>query len=105
MAVELVNFPYCCTAKVLVNFGESEVAEGGDFYIEKKNVVDRVKARIKFCKDNGYAVVVATTNDEQTTTNEVLEELGFLSSDWMEKDEHPETMVKLWWYPIKRKEG
>lgn len=98
------NFPNCCTAKVLSGFGGTLTSfenRGG-----REPSVQDVKAELGEVLNSPthLAMYTAVTNSEQVNTSKALEEVGFLSSDWMEKDAHPETKVKLWWYPIKHKQ-
>lgn len=106
--MQLKNYPNCCTAKVLVGFGQTDTADyeirpaGNEMSVEV--IKSRLGDRLNTCKNSGYAMLTCITNDQQVNANKALEECGFESSDWMEKDAHPETKVKLWWFPIKHKD-
>lgn len=102
MNVETLDFPHCCTAMLLVNFGESFAAEGGPYRTDKKKMCTQIVRALINQHDEGGAVAVAMTNSEQATANELLAALGFRSSRWMGKKEHYDTTVKLWWFPIRR---
>ena len=91
------EFPYCCTALIAADFGESMLAYGGDFVVDEKHLTKKFKENIEFYKNMGKAMLVATTNNEQKTANKVLKSLGFRGSKWMSKKQHPETKVKLWY--------
>jgi hypothetical protein len=95
--VEL-DFPYCCTMKVLAGFGQSMVAEGGPVNRSEQEIRGFIEGE-KAANANMAALVV-TTNDEQTTVNKVLRELGFKGTKWMTKKQHSETKVKIWWLPL-----
>jgi hypothetical protein len=106
--MQIKYFPNCCTAQVLVGFGQTETA---DWAIRPNNnelSVGKIKARLgqqlNQVKNLGHAVCTAITNDEQVNANQALEECGFLSSDWMTKENHPETKLKLWWFPVNDKQ-
>jgi hypothetical protein len=101
MSIDVENFPCCCTARVLVDFGESEVSEGGAFRVSKNDMKEEIQREINYYKKQGIAFLSATTNNEQKTANKVLKELGFKCTKWMSKNIHPETKVRLWWLPLK----
>jgi len=96
-----VDFPYCCTGMILAKFGESWVASGGPTRYSHEQIETFIQKEVEYYTNMGYAFVCVTTNNEQRIVNSVLETLGFKSSEWMEKGEHPETQVKLWWLPLK----
>ena len=101
-------YPNCCTAKVLVGFGQTETADWDIRPDGNELSVLEIKASIG-SELNAYgmpnmAMLSCITNDQQVNANQALEELGFLSSYWMSKQAHPETKVKLWWFPINEKQ-
>ena len=98
--MQTLNMPHCCTAKVIVDFGESSVAEGGAHPITEEEISDYIKSSIKAYHKAGYATLIAITNDEQKTANEVLRKQGFKYSKWMKKRIHKETKMRLWWLPL-----
>lgn len=106
--MQIKPYPNCCTAKVVVGFGQTETA---DWEIRPEGdglSVEEIKAQLGE-KLNSYgmahlAILSCITNDQQVNANQALEEVGFLSSDWMSKKAHPETQVKLWWFPINDKQ-
>ncbi len=98
---KIESFPSCCTARVLVDFGESEVADWGDHEVTTATMKSSIKRQIESWRSYGIAMLTATTNNEQPTANKVLRDLGFKHSKWMSKDIHPETKVRLWWLPLK----
>lgn len=101
MAVYVETFPACCTARVLHNFGESGVAAGGSHSQDYDSMKTQVEREIQRYRDDGLAMLTATTNNDQVTANAVLRDLGFKRTKWMKKDLHPETRVCLWWLPLK----
>lgn len=103
--MEIRDFPYCCTAQLMVGFGESEVAEGGDFKMSLEDMKSRISMQMNYWVEEDCAMVVATTNSEQKTANKALKELGFDCSEWMYKSQHPETKVRLWWLNVAKKNG
>ena len=98
------DFPHCCTAKIIVDFGESDVAEGGAWPVTQEEIESYILGKIERYSQPfyGYATLVATTNNEQKTANKVLLKLGFKHSTWMSKKAHKNTKVRLWWYPLER---
>lgn len=94
------DFPSCCTAMILSQFGESEVAEGGYEEQNFKRLKSYIEHNLKAIRSQGFAMVCVTTNNEQKITNKVLLEIGFKHSAWMSKTNHPETKIRLWWYPL-----
>lgn len=101
-------YPNCCTAKVLVGFGQTTTA---DFEIRPEGnllTVEQIKAQLgqslNIQRMEGRAMVSCVTNDKQINANIALEECGFQSSDWMSKQNHPETKIKLWWFPLNEQE-
>lgn len=97
------QFTGCCTAKILTGLGGTITAED-EFRPKTRATVEDIKSFIGTHVNNlrvkGDAVITATTNNEQTVANQALEELGFQSSGWMSKAQHPETKLKLWWLPL-----
>jgi hypothetical protein len=98
--IETRDFPYCCTAKILVNFGESCISEGDNFQVDADIVKAELKNQIYLEKISGKALVVATTNTQQKTANRVLKELGFSHSEWLQKEQHKNTKVRLWYLAL-----
>ena len=92
----LREFPYCCTAKVLVDFGETATSEGGSWLASEENMRIVIKEELQSLWSEGHALVAATTNNKQKTANKVLRSLGFKRTIWMRKKLHPETLVALW---------
>lgn len=92
------EFPHCCTAHVIVDFGESIIAEGGNHPITKDVIKAYIKMKARIY--DHHAFLTATTNNEQKTANKALAELGFKHSKWMIKEQHPQTKVRLWFAHI-----
>lgn len=60
--MKAVNFPACCTATILKDFGQSVVAEGGaDDYTEEE-ITKFITKTMQLHKQYGRAMVVVTTN-------------------------------------------
>lgn len=79
--MQLVDFPGCCTACVLVGFGQSDTAQYNyrpereyteeTFYKEAKELLEQAGR-------GNSATVIAITNSDQTTAMKVLPKLGFV---------------------------
>jgi hypothetical protein len=94
-------FPNCCTAKIVYNFGGTYTS-GLNI-----NITDEKKME-KFINDEMYwqpngTLMVAITNSDQTLANKVLRKMGFFSTKWMEKEQHPETKMRLWWKQVDKR--
>lgn len=98
--MKILEFPHCCTAKILVDFGESTIAEGGDREVTYDEVLSFVKEQMSAWYNKYLAVFTAITNSEQSVANKVLTDLEFEHSDWMSKTQHQETKIRLWWKPV-----
>jgi len=97
--IGVAPFPQCCTARVIHSFGGTHTAIVTD-RVPKESIIRAIKRKISHYEEHGIAMLVATTNDEQVEANKALRELGFSHSPWMEKEEHFETRVRLWWKHI-----
>lgn len=95
------NFPNCCTMKILSDLGGTAISDFGNKDYSTEDIKIELLGRIKN-DSRGMACFVVATNNEQKNANRALKELGFKHSKWMSKDNHPETKVRLWWYPIKK---
>jgi hypothetical protein len=98
------DFPCCCTAKVIIGFGESRVAAGGAKLFSFEEIEAYINRQIEVYSGPlmGYAALVAITNNEQKTANKVLRHLGFNHSTWMAKETHENTKIRLWWYALNK---
>jgi len=99
LELQLDYFPQCCTARVIHSFGGTGTAIfAGD--VSQKDIEEALERQINQGVDIGIAMLTCTTNDEQTNANKALLSKGFKHSKWMSKEVHPETRVRLWWYPL-----
>ena len=101
---ELVKFPHCCTAKIMVNFGESDAAEGGSYESTTEEMEAVIKAKLALVS-KAMAMVTVITNDAQKTANKILLKLGFEYSPWICKNAHVNTRVRLWWLDMGKYRG
>lgn len=98
--MKLTDFPACCTATVARGFGESIYAEDGNDEVSNEQIDVFLKNAEEVQRDLGMAVIVATTNNQQTTANDVLRKRGYKHSKWMKKKQHPHTKIRLWFKPL-----
>jgi hypothetical protein len=104
--MRVFGFPGCCTAKILTGFGQTETAEYAFRPENPEPSVEELKKEFgsRLNAYTGGAMFVVITNDEQVNANKALQECGFHSSYWMSKNNHPDTKVKLWWFPLEEKQ-
>lgn len=94
--METRTFPMCCVAKVVVDFGGTELTSGKSSPNTTKKLERMLHGIIATEGDN---LLVATTNNQQKAANEALTNLGFKHTKWMPKKKHPETKLRMWWRP------
>ncbi len=98
--MKIVEFPSCCTAKLVTDFGESNYAEDGPAIVTKKIIDDYLIKAETNIRALGLAVIVVTTNNEQKITNSVLRKRNYKHSKWMRKIQHAGTKVRIWHKPL-----
>ena len=93
--MKCVEFPGCCTAFILHDFGGSNLCAGTKAAVAKT----KIEAWLKQVMTNtsGNRCLVIMTNNQQKVANGVLLELGFKHSKWMSKTQHSESKIRLWW--------
>ena len=93
----MFDFPGCCTAKVILDFGQTKTAEyGDDKYTEEEIEQYIIKQEKVFEMYKNIALLVAITNNEQTVAATVLKRLGFRCTRSAGKKQHPDTKIRLW---------
>lgn len=104
MSLHRFNFPGCCTAKVYSGLTGTGTAEYNSlkFELSVNEIKDLLIDAIYTERENHNACIVITTNDQQTNANQALRELGFGHSPWMEKKQHPETRLRVWYYHVEK---
>jgi hypothetical protein len=95
--MKIKEFPFCCTGKLFMHFGESDVAEG--YYDAPLLTIKQYIKKIKeYINDNSnLAFICCTTNSEQKTINKALRKLNFSHSKWFKKKQHNNTKVRIWY--------
>ena len=89
------QYPGCCTAKCIFDFGGTKTAEFRTGRVTKKSIETYLRTKIKECK--GTVCLTAFTNDDQVEANAALRKLGFKCTRWMSKKQHAKTKIRLWW--------
>lgn len=99
MALTSRDFPGCCTAKLLLDFGDSADSEFSDCKFDE----DHAEAHLKWALSSySYCgMLVAMTTTQQVPANEWLKAKGFECTPPCKKEQHHYTDLILWWYPIK----
>ena len=95
--MKAIDFPACCTASIMKDFGESQFAEDGDDLYPEAKIEKFIKDTIAVKRAYGDAMITVITNSEQKRANSVLRKLGFNHSKWAAKSTHPETKIRLWY--------
>jgi hypothetical protein len=88
-------FPNCCTAKILSDFGGTNLSAGNQAPTSEDGMRAWVQQRMQYVSRGHVFVVI--TNSAQDVANRVLRELGFSHSKWMSKAQHSESKMRLWW--------
>ena len=98
MELAMRGFPDCCTARVVVGFGETGTASVNTgrqtTEIELNTQLD---AKEKYAKSIGNAVVIITLNSDQKTGDKVLRSRGYKHSKWMSKTQHPQQKLRVYY--------
>lgn len=102
--MQLQSFPGCCTAQVLVGFGQSDTAAYGyrparpyteeTFYEEAKRLIQNAGRM-------NQATIIAITNNDQTVAMTVLPRLGFkLVQEKIGKNQHADKTLNTYVYTV-----
>src|SRR5688572_7990772 len=99
-----LNFPGCCTAKVLAGFGQERTAEyayrpnGPNINeISEEDLIKDLNKHIRSAKYQGEGLLTAITTQNQKIANKVLRQFGFKSSRFTSKKTHNDTYIKIWY--------
>lgn len=92
--MEIREFPLCCTAKIIVDFGGTHTSGGQTSKISREDLDRDLKYNIRFY--GRYALIVML-NSDQKVAHKVLKDNGFeQGSPYMPKLEHSENKLKLY---------
>ena len=107
--MRIVEMPGCCTARVLVDFGQegnSMYGWGGDQNVNQKEL----NKLLSFWKRYGIAYIIATLTESQTKGIQLLKDNGFEHTPFVEKLRHEDSKVAVFtlslrkWKPKKEEE-
>lgn len=117
MAIHVLPYPGCCTARVLTGFTQSNTAMygRGDPVLSVEAIKGQVTSLIRLQVGRHCGLVTATVTSTQVNAIQALTELGFEKSDALPKGHHPETSLFHFWinpakfldevHPIPKKVG
>lgn len=99
--MDVYDFEGCCTAGIVVGFGQTNTAEYGRHaeYTVTEIIAELTREEVLH-KDLGYGILTCTTNNEQKNANKALKIAGWKHSRWCSKGSHPETKIRLWFKPL-----
>ena len=102
--MKLHTFPGCCTAKILVGFGETDTAaydiRPAEPYTDETMFAEILEL-LRAAGRGGNATVVATTNSDQRTANAVLPKAGFVCVQQnIHKVAHSHLQLSTWVYTV-----
>jgi hypothetical protein len=101
MYLSIEKFPNCCNAYIIGNFGGTHTA-----VVKRKLTQKQIESDLNsYIHTYGGKLLVATTNNKQITANRALRACGFKRTKYMEKRQHPETKLAMWWKPIDTSKG
>lgn len=90
-----------CTVQVISGFGQEATANSRIKPDSSWTETSLRRAIIGELKEHSRkAMVVAYTTQNQKLANKVLKELGFQHTRWCSKEQHPETKLRMWWFPL-----
>lgn len=101
MAVNQDDFPGCCTAIVLTDFGNSHTSEYGFHAYSYQRIRGYVIDQVEEARDEGTGIITAILTSEQTEAKEVLKELGFIGTGEAKKGRHAEVTIELYYLHCK----
>lgn len=92
--MRIVDMPGCCTARVLVDFGQEDTSMyglEGDHNVNQKEL----NKILGFWKRYGIAYIIATLTESQTKGIQLLKDNGFEHTPFIEKPNHEDTKVAV----------
>ena len=96
MNLTIQEFPGCCNAYIISNFGGTSTA-----FIRRPLTQKQIEKDLNYYIEfYGGKLLTATTNNKQITANRALKACGFKRTPYMDKLHHPETKLALWHKPI-----
>lgn len=107
--MRITEMPGCCTARVLVDFGQernSMYGRGGDHNVNQREL----NKLLSFWKRYGIAYIIATLTERQTKGIKLLKDNGFEHTPFIEKPRHEDSKLSVFtlklqeWEPKKVEE-
>lgn len=94
-----------CTVQIIAGFGEEDTA----YHSIRPDTAwseDTLRNAIirELHEHSRKAMVVAYTTQNQKLANKVFKALGFQHARWCSKKKHPETKLRMWWFPLVHQE-
>lgn len=108
--MRIVEMPGCCTARVLVDFGQERNSMYGMDGEENVNQKELNKL-LTYYKRYGIAYIIATLTENQTKGIQLLKDNGFEHTEFIEKPRHEDSKLSVFtlklqeWEPKKVEEG
>lgn len=111
MDIKIFDVENVCSAKMIAGFGQANTTSYAAVQVSDSEVTEDAlregirKRVMEHQKDTHMglarmAMLVAYTSDLQVLANKVLKEQGFQHTRWMSKGKHPETKLRMWWFPL-----
>lgn len=97
--MQLVDFPGCCTAKIITGFGGTDTAEHRyrpAVPFTENTLFTALTELLERAHRQGQAMVFATTNTAQELPNKVLPRIGFQKVEESKKTNHAEYGLIGW---------
>ena len=100
--VRIADFPNCCTAYIIHDFGNTRQAfKDNTKYTIKETIANIEQAIIDMpnIKADYCGLIIAITNSEQIVVHKALQKIGFkrVKQDF-KKHRHRETTLQLWFW-------
>lgn len=92
--MRIVDMPGCCTAKVLVHFGQERNSVYGMDGEENVNQKE-LNRLLTYYKRYGIAYIIATLTENQTKGIQLLKDNGFEHTEFIEKPRHEDSKVAV----------
>ena len=107
--MRLIDFPGCCSAKILTAFGQERNAVYGMGTDDVTQV--KLESLLTYERMIEVGLVVAILTQNQTVGIDLLLKNGFVQGPWVRKNKHHDTQIATFtlelpkWEPIKKGDG
>lgn len=99
--MRIVDMPGCCTARVLVHFGQERNSVYGMDGEENVNQKE-LNRLLTYYKRYGIAYIIATLTENQTKGIQLLKDNGFKHTEFVEKPRHVDSKVAVFTLNLRR---